>query len=95
MKTKTQAFDPFVFWISASVTVLFVLWSVLLPENMTQTINAVFNWTTTKWAWLYLLTVVLLAGGCFVLMGKTYGSMKLGRPEDKPEFSNFSWFAML
>ena len=95
MKAKTQAFDPFVFWISASVTVLFVLWSILLPENMTQTINLVFNWTTTKWAWLYLFTVVLLAGGCFVLMGKTYGSMKLGRPQDKPEFSNFSWFAML
>ena len=37
----------------------------------------------------------LLVCGCFVLMGNQYGSMKLGLQDDKPEFSNFSWFAML
>jgi choline/glycine/proline betaine transport protein/glycine betaine transporter len=62
---------------------------------MTRVINAVFSWTTTKWAWLYLITVFMLVVGCFVLMGNKYGSMKLGLPADKPEFSNFSWFAML
>ncbi|MCK5837491.1 MAG: BCCT family transporter, partial [Desulfobacula sp.] len=93
--TSNKPFDPFVFWVSASVTVLFVLWSILFPENMTTVINAVFSWTTTKWAWLYLLTVFMLVIGCFVLMGRKYGSMKLGFPSDKPEFSNFSWFAML
>jgi len=92
---STKPYDPFVFWVSASVTVLFVLWSIVFPENMTAVINAVFSWTTTKWSWLYLLTVFMLVMGCFVLMGKTYGSMKLGLPNDKPEFSNFSWFAML
>ncbi len=90
-----RPFDPFVFWVSASVTVLFILWSVIFPENMTNAINAVFSWTTTQWAWLYLLTVFILVGGCFLLMGNRYGNMKLGLPGDKPEFSNFSWFAML
>ncbi|HCY85354.1 MAG TPA: BCCT family transporter, partial [Desulfobacteraceae bacterium] len=93
--TIDRPFDPLVFWVSASVTVLFVLWSVFFPENMTSVINAVFSWTTTQWGWLYLLTVFLLVGGCFVLMGNKYGGMKLGLPDDKPEFSNFSWFAML
>jgi len=82
--TSSKPFDPFVFWVSASVTVLFVLWSILFPENMTTVINAVFSWTTTKWAWLYLLTVFMLVIGCFVLMGRKYGSMKLGLPSDKP-----------
>ena len=95
MKESTKPFDPFVFWISASVTVLFVLWSILFPENMTAVINAVFSWTTTQWAWLYLGTVFALVVSCFILMGNSYGGMKLGKPDDKPEFSNFSWFAML
>ena len=93
--SDTKVFDPFVFWISASVTVVFVVLSLVFPENMTGAINAVFSWTTTKWGWLYLFTVFLLVGGCFALMGNKYGSMKLGLPEDKPEFSNFSWFGML
>lgn len=94
-KTKQQPFDPIIFWVSASVTILFILWSIIFPENMNTVINGVFSWTTTSWGWLYLLTAFLLVIGCFALMGNTYGSMKLGLPEDKPEFSNFSWFAML
>lgn len=92
---STKPFDPLVFWVSASLTLLFVLWSVIFPENMTQVINAVFSWTTTQWGWLYLVTVFILVAGCFVLMGSTYGRIKLGLANDRPEFSNFSWFAML
>ena len=98
MKTidsSERPFDPFVFWVSASLTILFVIWSVVFPKEMTAVINAVFSWTTTNWGWLYLLTVFMLVIGCFVLMGQKYGNMKLGLPDDKPEFTNFSWFAML
>ncbi|OQY06515.1 MAG: choline/glycine/betaine transporter OpuD, partial [Desulfobacteraceae bacterium 4572_123] len=92
---NSKVFDPLVFWVSASVTILFIIWAIAFPENMTATINAVFAWTTKGWGWLYLLSVFLLVIACFVLMGNTYGNMKLGLPEDKPEFSTFSWIAML
>ncbi len=95
MSNSSKPFDPFIFWTSASITILFVLWSIFFPENMSSTINAVFGWTTKNWGWLYLLTAFSLVIGCFVLMGGKYGKMKLGLPDDKPEFSNFSWFAML
>jgi len=95
INTSKKPFDPFVFWVSASVTVLFVLWSVIFPKSMTTAINAVFTWTTTQWGWLYLLVVFMLVISCFILMGPAYGSMKLGLDSDTPEFTNFSWFAML
>jgi len=95
MSNSNKPFDPFIFWTSASITILFVLWSIFFPENMSSTINAVFGWTTKTWGWLYLLTAFSLVIACFVLMGGKYGKMKLGLPDDKPEFSNFSWFAML
>ncbi len=94
-KVDSRAFDPLIFWVSASITVAFVLWSLLFPENMNTVINGVFGWTTRFWGWLYLVTAVALVLACFGLMGNKYGKMKLGLPEDKPEFSNFSWFAML
>jgi choline/glycine/proline betaine transport protein/glycine betaine transporter len=91
----TRAFDPAVFWISASITVFFILWSVVFPDVMNESINRVFHWTTRGWSWLYLVTVFLLVVSCFVLMGPRYGRIRLGKPDDKPEFSSFSWFAML
>jgi choline/glycine/proline betaine transport protein/glycine betaine transporter len=90
-----KPFDPLIFWGSASVTILFVLWAVVSPDNMERVVNAVFSWTTEGWGWLYLITAFALVVASFVLMLTKFGSMKLGEEEDKPEFSNFSWFAML
>ena len=92
---NAKAFDPMVFWVSAGLTVLFVIWSIIFPENMKNTVNAIFAWTTDEWGWCYLLTVFLLVVVSFYLMLSDFGSMKLGKPGDKPEFSDFSWFSML
>jgi glycine betaine transporter len=95
LRAQDRSFDPFIFWVSAGLTILFVLWSIVLPGNMETVINAIFSWTTESWGWLYLLTAFLLVIASIVLMVTKFGSMKLGRPEDKPEFSRFAWFAML
>ena len=92
---KERAFDPLIFWVSASITVAFVIWSVVFPKAMASVINAVFSWTTGYWGWLYLITVFLLVIGCFVLLVRPSGTIKLGMPDDKPDFSNFFWFGML
>jgi len=94
-KPDKRTYDPLVFWISTAVVGVFLLWGSLFPKNMSAGINAVFGWTTNYWGWLYLLTAFLLVGVCFVLMGAKYGTMKLGLPGDRPEFSTFSWFGML
>jgi choline/glycine/proline betaine transport protein/glycine betaine transporter len=90
-----RPFDPLIFWVSAVLTVLFVLWSILFPANMERVVNDIFKFTTQGWGWLYLVTAFALVAACFVLMMTKFGDMKLGLPEDKPEFSDISWFAML
>ena len=97
MKTEAvkKAYDQLVFWVSASITVAFVVWSIALPESMNRVINAVFSWTTVNWAWLYLITAFVLVSGCFILMLGKFGGIKIGLAGDTPEFSDFSWFAML
>lgn len=89
--TDDRPFDRLVFWVSASLTILFILWSSLLPENMERVVSSVFNWTTQGWGWLYLLTAFALVAACFILMLTKLGDMKLGLPDDKPEFSTVSW----
>jgi len=92
---RQRQFDPLVFGVSATITLVFILWSAISPASMETVVNAVFKWTTEGWGWLYLLTVFLLVAGCIVLMVTKFGNLKLGLKGDKPEFSNFAWFAML
>jgi choline-glycine betaine transporter len=51
---KPRSYDPLVFWVSASLTILFVLWSAVFPDSMESVVNSVFAWTTEGWGWLYL-----------------------------------------
>lgn len=68
-----RAFDPLVFWVSASLTILFVLWAAILPDSMESVVNTVFDWTTQSWGWLYLWTVFLLVLAMFVSGRETPG----------------------
>jgi len=52
-------------------------------------------WVTECFTWLYIVTQnVWIVFGIWLFFSK-YGSLKLGREEDEPEFTYFSWFAML
>lgn len=77
---STRPFDPLVFWIFAGVTIGFVFWFIFFPDNMAAVINAVFNRTTSVWAWLYLVTVFSQVTGCFVLMKPNCGPIATALP---------------
>jgi glycine betaine transporter len=91
----SRGMDKKVFWPSAILTLVFVAWGVAMPGQMERAVNVIFGWTTGNWGWLYLLTAFLLVLACIYLLFSPLGRLKLGRPEDEPEFSDASWFAML
>ncbi len=45
--------------------------------------------------WFYLLIVLLLVGVCLILLLSPAGKIRLGDPGSRPEYSTFSWIAML
>lgn len=48
---------------------------------------------TTDWIWEFAVFACVIFS--VWLMFSKYGDIKLGGPDEKPEFSTFSWFAML
>ena len=44
---------------------------------------------------LYILSVAAFIGFCLWISLSKYGKVKLGKDDEKPEFSTFSWYAML
>ena len=84
-----------VLFVSAAVALLFVAWGLILPEQMSTVVNSVFGFLTTNFGWLYLLSVAIFIVVTFGIALSGYGKIKLGKDDDKPEFTNFQWFAML
>lgn len=82
-----------------SLSVLLLLGVVgpllLFPDSSATMIAAAFSFTTNKFGWLYLvagLSAVLFLIG---LAASRYGNVRLGSADDAPEFSYFSWIAMI
>ncbi len=87
--------DPSVFTISAVLTLCFVLWGALDNSSLGRVSNAVLAYLLDQWGWLYLAGVLFFVlFSLYLALGK-YGSIKLGSSADVPEYSDFSWFAML
>lgn len=85
---------------SVIICVLFTIWgaipgSLLGKYSMSHVAEVLQTFISKEFGWLYvLLMVVILIAAVYLLFSK-YGNIKLGRQEDKPEFSYFSWVAML
>src|SRR5215218_5855041 len=84
-----------VFWVTIAITLAFVLWGVLALQSFSDVLGAVVGFITRNLGWAYMLITSFFLVFIIFLACSRYGKIKLGGPDDKPEFSNFAWFAML
>lgn len=74
---------------------LFVLFTVLAPAASSSLYSTAKNFITTDLNWYYILFVSLLLLFALGLIFSPFGRIRLGRDDERPEFGNFTWFAML
>jgi glycine betaine transporter len=84
-----------VLYLSVAVIVTFVLWGLLSPAGLGAATSAAVAFATTTFGWYYLLAVLAFLLYCAYLALSRYGTVKLGRDDEEPEFTTLSWFAML
>ncbi|TVU71857.1 MULTISPECIES: BCCT family transporter [Cobetia] len=68
---------------------------LIFPEQGALWVAAAKDFVTTKLGVLYLLLGVGAGGFMIYIIFSDIGQIKLGEPEEKPEFSIISWAAML
>lgn len=83
------------FYASTVVISLFVLWGAISPASLQNIAGDALEWMITNFGWFYMLVTAFFILFVFVLAISPFGKLKLGKDEDKPEFSWFSWFGML
>ena len=80
---------------SKGMIAAFVVFTVLNVEFANSIYSAVRGWIESVLNWYYISALTVMFFVCVYLMCSRHGAIKLGDDDSKPEFSNFSWFAML
>ncbi len=83
--------------ISAKVIVgLIIIWAVAFPEHAAASLGNINSFILSTFNYWYIYSMAFFVLTCIALaLWPASGRLKLGLPDDKPEFSNFSWFSMM
>ncbi len=87
---------PVVFPAAAVVIVALVLITLGFPaDSVRDAFSAVRDTVGNQFGWLYVATMnAWLVLAVYLAVGR-FGHIRLGRDDDRPEFSRLTWFAML
>lgn len=75
---------------------LIILWAIFFPVSAMETLEVANSTIISAFsAWyVYLVAALILISAVLALVPQT-GSLRIGAPGEKPEFSRLSWFSML
>ncbi|WP_170765629.1 BCCT family transporter [Ruegeria lacuscaerulensis] len=80
---------------SKAMVAAFVVFTILNVDLAGEVYGGIRSWVEGALSWYYISSVIIILFVCLFLMFSRFGSIRLGDDNAKPEFSNFSWFAML
>ncbi|MFC2947647.1 BCCT family transporter [Virgibacillus sediminis] len=84
-----------ILYISLTLIFSFVVWGLTSPKSLEMTVNTIESFFTNQFGWLYLMGTTGFLVFLLYLAFSRFGSIKLGKDDEKPEFSKFTWFAFL
>ena len=84
-----------VFLISGVAVVIFVFYTIALPEQAAGIFSAMFNFTTKNFDWFLIGAADLVVIFSLLLIVTPYGKVRLGGNEAVPDYTYMGWFAML
>lgn len=91
-----KGFNRFVTVTSKVLVTLVVIWILSDIERSGVILNSMKNWSYANLNSYYTYAVAFYVLVCLtVILWPSFGRTKLGDPNGKPEFSNFSWFSMI
>src|SRR5699024_3066867 len=84
-----------VFKVGAAVVLLLVIISAISPEEFGDIAGSISSWISVHVGWYYMIITTAFVFFSVFLLLSPIGKLKLGKPDEKPEFNTFSWLAML
>ena len=87
--------EKVIFWVTFGGILCLIVPLIMFPSGGAAVLGDAMNWITRTLGWIHLwFFVVVFVFLLYVALGK-YGRVRFGGPDSPPEFSLFSWSAML
>ena len=87
--------NPNVYVGSSVIIWSLVLLTILFNEASTKLFTDINDMIVNNFSWLYVGAVGFFLIFCFYLLLSRFGDIKLGKPNEKPQFRFLSWISML
>ena len=84
-----------VFVVSSLTIIAFVAGVLLFRDAAAGVFGALYAWMTSTFGWVFMATANVLILFCLLLLATPLGRIRLGGPDARPDYSHWSWFAML
>ena len=84
-----------VFLASVLGTSAMAIWAIVAPSQAEEAIFRVVDRVTTGFGWFYILLATTILVFVLFLGVSRYGRIRLGPDHSRPEYTTFSWAAML
>ncbi|MDT8271777.1 MAG: BCCT family transporter [Desulfomonilia bacterium] len=86
---------PQVFFAAGGLVLLFIVLTVIFREESAAFFQNILNGIGNTFGWLYILAANFFVIVMVLIASSDYGKIRIGGPDALPEFSTFSWYAML
>ena len=90
-----QNIEKKIFIPAFAILVLIMLPIYLVPDKVNSIISFLFDLCTGQLGWIFLLTCLASFAFLIWLTASKYGNIRLGRADERPQYGNLSWIAML
>ena len=84
-----------VFVVSSLTIITFVLGVLAFRDAARGVFDALYTWLTSTFDWVFLGAGNIFVLFCLMLLVTPLGRVRLGGPDARPDYSTWSWFAML
>jgi len=81
--------------LAAGLTVAFVLVGLVFSDQLRVGGLHAYAFIADQFGWVYVLSTIAFVVFILAMGFSRFGKIKLGDPEDTPEYSTFSWIAMM
>ncbi|HCS60117.1 MAG TPA: choline transporter [Microbacterium sp.] len=92
---RTYRTDGLVFGIAITLMIAFIGWGVFAGDNLAGTSKAVLDWVLDYFGVFFTVIATIVLFFMLFVGFSRFGRIPLGRDDEKPEYSMFSWISML
>ncbi|PID98487.1 MAG: high-affinity choline transporter BetT, partial [Actinomycetales bacterium] len=95
MKSEAPTVNWPVFAISGVIIIAVAAWAGFLPESAGGVLATAVTWISINLGWFYIALATVVTLFVIIIAVSGWGTIRLGPDHSRPEFSLYSWTAML